>query len=155
MSNDLNNFCLLGKQPAFIIECESCGKKSIVSDEHGRYCPICGPDVITPITVTKYEEKSDLSRDYLKNAKTLADNQYYPALELGNADSCIGFPFKGQWIIHPWMDQSGRFELTTEQAIATYGKENFDNFCRSITQDANAKKVQGYDNSPVRHTGII
>lgn len=96
-----------------------------------------------------------MTNDYTKNAKHLADMQYYPAVESGDFDGCIGFPFNGQWIIHPWMDQSGCFELTTEQAIELYGRENFEEFCKSITRDANAKKVQGYDNSLPKHTGII
>lgn len=52
MSNRLN-FCGIGKKPAFVIDCDCCGRRSIVSEEHKCYCPVCGPDVITPVTVTK------------------------------------------------------------------------------------------------------
>jgi len=112
-----------------------------------------------PPSCTRKEKNMQISTklptDFIKKAKELADQQYYPAVEFGNTDGCIGFPFQGQWIIHPWMDQSGRFELPTEKAIELYGKENFERFCISIVQDSNAKKVQGYDNSLPRHTGII
>lgn len=47
-----HNFCLAGKEPAFRIRCDSCGKTSLVSDEHKRYCPFCGPNVITPLDIT-------------------------------------------------------------------------------------------------------
>jgi len=48
------NFCLSGKKPAFIIDCDTCGKRSVVSDEHKKYCPVCGPATITSILHTKY-----------------------------------------------------------------------------------------------------
>jgi hypothetical protein len=35
--------------------CDSCGQTSLSS--HGRYCPVCGRDSITPITVTKLGEE--------------------------------------------------------------------------------------------------
>lgn len=96
-----------------------------------------------------------MTQEYIANAKELAEKQYSEANELGSFDDCIGFPHNGQYIVNPWMDSSGRFELTTEEAISIYGTENFEYFCKAITRDNNARKVQGYDNSPVRHTGII
>ena len=42
-----------GDKGGFQIVCDSCGQTSYVSADHGRYCPICTKDVITPITVTK------------------------------------------------------------------------------------------------------
>ena len=48
------NFCPSGQKPAFIIECGSCGRRSMVSAEHRRYCPVCGPDVVVPIRITEY-----------------------------------------------------------------------------------------------------
>lgn len=46
----------------------------------------------------------------------------------GNGDTDIGFEFEGQWIIDPWMDSTGRFELSLESAKETYGVENVRNF---------------------------
>lgn len=53
---DLLFFCSVGKEPAYIISCDSCGRRSVVSSDHKRYCPVCGPDAVTPISVTRYEE---------------------------------------------------------------------------------------------------
>ena len=50
------NFCLIGKEPAYRIRCDSCGKTSLISKEHKRYCPICGPGAITPITIERIGE---------------------------------------------------------------------------------------------------
>ena len=41
----------------------------------------------------------------------------------------LGFDFKGQHIITPWVDQSGRFDLSTEEAADTYGIANVIGYC--------------------------
>ena len=38
---------------ACVIHCDACGNKSLVSVYHKKYCPVCGPDVVSPVTVTK------------------------------------------------------------------------------------------------------
>lgn len=43
-------------------------------------------------------------------------------------DSPIGFDFAGQWIIDPWMDETGRWSLTDEEAVQYYGSENIKKF---------------------------
>ena len=73
-----------------------------------------------------------MTKELLRIVKDLADEQFYPAVESGDYDDCVGFDFNGQFIIHPWMDETGRYVLPTEQAMALYGKENFALFCRRI-----------------------
>ena len=86
-----------------------------------------------------------MTQENIKKAKYLADMQYYPALETGDFDDCVYFVHNGQMIVHPWMDLSGRYELTMEQAIALYGNDTFEDFCRRILREDSAKKVQGYN----------
>lgn len=40
-------------------------------------------------------------------------------------ESLVGFEHNGQYIVNPWIDPSARFDLTTKEAISTYGKPNF------------------------------
>lgn len=58
-----------------------------------------------------------VDKTILDQVKAIAEKQFE------NQDSYynIGFEFNGQFIVNPWMDESGRFELTTEEAIAKYG----------------------------------
>ena len=42
--------------PGYTIRCGSCGNSSIVPESHGRYCPVCGPDVATPIEIKPFRE---------------------------------------------------------------------------------------------------
>ncbi len=39
---------------SWVIRCNSCGFKTLVNTEHGKYCPICGPDVLTPVTAERF-----------------------------------------------------------------------------------------------------
>ena len=49
------NFTSINCRPEdrFLISCGSCGKTSIVESTHVCYCPVCGPDTITPIVARK------------------------------------------------------------------------------------------------------
>lgn len=38
-------------------------------------------------------------------------------------------PINGIAVTSPWMDQSARFELTTQEAIQEWGAEGFNRFC--------------------------
>lgn len=60
----------------------------------------------------------------LEIAKKVAEENF----NNGNYDTEIGFEFNGMWIINPWIDESGRFELNDEEAINTYGKDNIEEF---------------------------
>lgn len=60
----------------------------------------------------------------LNKAKKIAEQNFIEC----NGDTDIGFYFEGKWIINPWMDPTGRFELSFESAKETYGVENIRNF---------------------------
>ena len=60
-------------------------------------------------------------------AFSFANGQYLG--EYGD-NSQISFDYNGQTITNPWIDPSGRFGLSTEQAYETYGKENVDKFIK-------------------------
>lgn len=53
------NFAKINCNPEdrYLISCNSCGQISIVDSTHGHYCPICGPDTITPIVSRKVTKK--------------------------------------------------------------------------------------------------
>ena len=46
----------------------------------------------------------------------------------------VSFEHQGQDINNPWMDQSGRYPLTTKEAIETYGSENVSQFISRINE---------------------
>lgn len=68
----------------------------------------------------------EVKKEYkIDNAiRNLAEENF----NLGNYETNIGFEFEGSWIINPWIDDSGRFPLTDEEAIKLYGRENFEKF---------------------------
>lgn len=45
-----------GDGKIYLISCETCGKKTIVSEGHKRYCPVCGPDTVANINVVPYKD---------------------------------------------------------------------------------------------------
>lgn len=61
----------------------------------------------------------------LDKVKEIADRQF-------REGEGVGFVFNGQLIINPWMDESGRFELTNKEAIERYGEENMMMFIEDI-----------------------
>lgn len=73
------------KEPAYIIECDSCGKRSLVAADHKRYCPVCGQDAITPITVTKIAEPP-----LVIPSKELAELQDDLQMQIVSAVRCYG-----------------------------------------------------------------
>lgn len=40
------------KEMAWKIECDTCGRTSLVMPRHGKYCPYCGRDVVANIKIT-------------------------------------------------------------------------------------------------------
>ena len=58
-----------------------------------------------------------LTLEQLENVQRIAKHQF----DFIDCESNIGFDFNGTFIVNPWMDESGRFELTTSEAIAKYG----------------------------------
>ena len=53
-----------------------------------------------------------------------------------NAESTIGFESEetGQWVYNIFLDESARFDLSLEQAVNTWGKENVKNFCKDVLE---------------------
>ena len=37
----------------YTAKCETCGRSSIVSVHHGRYCPVCGPGTVANVSFAK------------------------------------------------------------------------------------------------------
>ncbi len=56
-------------------------------------------------------------------------------------DDLIGFeyPKTSQWIYNIFLDPSGRFDLTIEDAVKKYGLENCRKFCRDVLKEINAE----------------
>lgn len=44
----------------------------------------------------------------------------------GNTD--VGFEHQGIWVTNPWMEETGRFELTDEDPVRTYGEDNVNRY---------------------------
>ena len=49
---------------------------------------------------------------YIEDIKAFADKQF----EKHHVSEAIGFIYKGTYILDPWMDQTGRFPLSTQKA---------------------------------------
>lgn len=69
----------------------------------------------------------------LDDIKKIAEKQWERSGETGDTSDCIGFIYRGQFIINPWMDETGRFELTTDEAIEKYDI-GFTAFCEEVTE---------------------
>ena len=66
---------------------------------------------------------------YISEIERFAHKQFTEELHEG-----IGFEFQGQWIIDPWMEASGRWELGTEQAFELYGMDNMLSFIEDASE---------------------
>lgn len=68
----------------------------------------------------------------------MTDNQLYVIKAIANKqwrddkEDAVGFEHNGQWITNPWMDPSGRENLSDYMAVAIYGKEDFKKFCNDV-----------------------
>lgn len=52
------DFTAFGKpENRYLVRCGCCGNTSLVEGTHKRYCPVCGPDTITPIVVKKVTKR--------------------------------------------------------------------------------------------------
>ena len=57
------DFTAFGKpENRYLVRCGCCGNTSLVEGTHKRYCPVCGPDTITPIVVKKVVKKAKEDR---------------------------------------------------------------------------------------------
>lgn len=71
---------------------------------------------------------TDKTTDAEAEVKLFAEKQYTHAMLTDFAGDYIGFEFRGQMIVNPWLDMTGRFELTSEEAEKLYGKDNMSTF---------------------------
>lgn len=65
-----------------------------------------------------------------KNEVEMAKAIAYENLEKQSegVENLVGFEFNGIYIVNPWVDETGRFDLTDEEAVELYGLENVMNF---------------------------
>ena len=68
-----------------------------------------------------------ITAEQIKKVKAIAEKNFIDSSEVGD-EGMISFEFNGMNIINPWYDDSGRFELSDEEAIKLYGLENVLNF---------------------------
>lgn len=69
----------------------------------------------------------------MKKAKKIAYENFSKAIGIGD-----GFPyfiFNDVRIVNPWIDETGRFDLSDEKAIKTYGLENVLNFIIDVLKE--------------------
>ena len=61
-------------------------------------------------------------------------------------DSSVGFESRnGQWITNPFLDETGRFDLTIDEAIKTYGLDNVKNFCEQVLAQVSTNQIFDID----------
>ena len=63
----------------------------------------------------------------IEKVKAIAEKNFIDSSEVGD-EGMVSFEFNGMKIISPWISECGRFELSDEKAIETYGLENVLNF---------------------------
>ena len=133
----MRTFCLPGKPPAFIIECDTCGSSSLVSAEHKRYCPVCGPDVIASFKVTKIPREQEEPIEYMDRIRAFIRDQMKKELW-----DRVGFDFKGQRVTNPWRSPDALSEHSTEEAIDRYGVDNILFFIEEAAEKAGLSDIE-------------
>ena len=68
----------------------------------------------------------------IKKIREFSEDQWIRYNKTGNNDDMIGFEYNYTFIINPFIDESGRFELSDEEAIKHYGVENIKKFAEMI-----------------------
>lgn len=75
-----------------------------------------------------------ISAKEIAKVKEIAEKNFFDSSEIGD-EKMVSFEFNGMNIINPWIDDSGRFNLTDEQAIELYGLENILNFILNVLKE--------------------
>ena len=57
-----------------------------------------------------------------------------------NIVDVIGFESNDVWITNPFIDDTGRFDLTVDESILTYGEDNIYKYCKEVLQKINSKQ---------------
>lgn len=81
--------------------------------------------------------KRRISSQELMLARKLAEEQWLKAGEDGQSPDMISFYYEheGIEIINPWVDSTGRFDLSDDEAIEMYGYENVMNFIERAAKE--------------------
>ena len=83
--------------------------------------------------MNKFLKDFGTTEDELELAQGLSEaNQRLAETEQGTR---VGFEYKGQFISNIFLDETGRFELTLEEAVAKYGRENVSKFYYDVLND--------------------
>ena len=75
-----------------------------------------------------------ISAKEIAKVKEIAEKNFFDSSEIGD-EGLVSFEFNGMNIVNPWIDDSGRFNLTDEQAIELYGLENILNFILNVLKE--------------------
>ena len=72
-------------------------------------------------------------------------------------DSSVGFEAGeyGLWVTNPFLDETGRFDLTIDEAIKTYGLENVKKFCQQVLDSQSVNKICDIDDDGVYTTFFL
>ena len=79
----------------YIAKCETCGHASLVGIHHGRYCPVCGPEIIANVSFTKmngtsaslHEVEVTYELTLRRSTRLFLDDEAYVRLLEGNTTS--------------------------------------------------------------------
>lgn len=70
----------------------------------------------------------------IRQTRQIEAAQKFAEKQMENGSYQVCFEHHGQSINNPWMDQSGRYPLTTKEAIETYGSENVSQFINRVNE---------------------
>ncbi len=68
--------------------------------------------------------------------RKFARNQFETLCKSGDSSDMVSVDYRGMQIVDPWMDPSGRFTLSEEEARGMYGCELIDEFSRKAAEAA-------------------
>lgn len=74
-----------------------------------------------------------ITKKEIEKVKKIAHKNFNKAIGIG--DGLPYFIFNDVRIVNPWMDETGRFDLTDAEAIKTYGLENVLNFIVDVLKE--------------------
>ena len=77
---------------------------------------------------------NEITRLEILKAKEFAERNFEESAWAGS-EGMTAFEFNGITIVNPWIDETGRFDLTDKEAIERYGLENVLNFIINILKE--------------------
>ena len=76
------------------------------------------------------------TKNEIEKAKEIAERNLFESAEIGD-EGMAYFMFNEVRIVNPWVDETGRFDLTDAEAVKTYGLENVMNFIIDVLKEEN------------------